>query len=92
MRNQIVVVIAIAVAVTATSFALAWARPNASDSASDGAVVRELRELNRKVDRLNRAVGRRGPTGLGAVGLLQDICEMTRSGVAPRVPEFIVAC
>jgi hypothetical protein len=78
--------------VTATSLAIAEAGPRATDSASDGAVVRELRELNRKVERLNRSVGRRGPSDVGAVGLLQDICEMTRSGIVSRVPEFVVAC
>jgi hypothetical protein len=55
-------------------------------------VVSELRELNRRVERLNRAIGRRGPSVVRAVGLLQDICEMTRSEVVRTVPEFVVAC
>jgi hypothetical protein len=55
-------------------------------------VVSELREFNCKVERLNRSIGRRGPSGVGAVGLLQDICEMTRLEIVRTVSEFVAAC
>ncbi len=55
-------------------------------------MVRDLRELNRKAKRLNRSIGTRGLSGVGAVDLLQDICEMTRSEIVRTVPEFVVAC
>jgi hypothetical protein len=89
MRNHIVVVIAIALAVEATRFALAQAQPPAADGASERAVVRELRELNRRMERLNRSIGRRDRPGASAVGLLQEICEMTRSEVVGRVPSSL---
>jgi hypothetical protein len=55
-------------------------------------VVSELREFHCRVERLNRSTGRRGPSGVGTVGLLQDMCEMTRSEIVRTVPEFVAAC
>ena len=54
MRNHIVEVTAMALAVAATSLALAQAWPPATDSASDRAVGRELRELPRIPNALNQ--------------------------------------
>lgn len=87
MVNRIVVVVSIAVAVTAMSFAFGQTDPGHSSSATDAAVVKELRALNRKVQRLNRSIGKPGAAGKTAIGLLQDICEMTRDR-----PEFSAAC
>ena len=49
MRQYLVIVVAAAIAATATSFAIAQAGPQATDSATDRAAVRELKKLNRAI-------------------------------------------
>ena len=92
MHQHLVTVIAVAVAAIATSFAVAQATdPPARTSATDRAVVRQLRGLRREVRRVESAIGTstfsglrgetrdylRGPTGRDAAELLRQICRNT---------------